>query len=80
MKKILPKDQQPTNDQKAKAHIIADQKKISRRAYRQIASVVTGADSTLKMTPIEADRFIRALERVPGKPDRQRMKRYGIPA
>lgn len=60
-----------TSTQKIYAHDIAGQKALiselgkMKPQYRYLAKAMTGQSSMLKMTAVEADRFIMALERLP---------------
>lgn len=58
----LPRELQPTDQQKAIIHMILDKKKISEIQYKRLALAYTGVDSTLKMTPEQAGVLINNLK------------------
>lgn len=58
----LPPELQPTDQQKATIHAIADSKKITPNQYKRLALAYTGVDSTLKMTPEQATHLIDMLK------------------
>lgn len=78
MIKPLPKDKQPSNDLKAKAHIIADQKGLTEPEYRKLAQSTTGVSSMLAMSPHQAEKFIRVLDSSHDKKTRERVARYAM--
>ena len=51
-----------TNKQKARAHIVQKENKISDERYKKMAIESTGQSSIKNMTKTEADRFIRTLQ------------------
>jgi len=57
----LPPELQPTDIQKQTIHQIIQTKKITPIQYKRLAKAYTGVDSTLKMTPEQADHFAEML-------------------
>lgn len=60
----LPKELQPTMQQKGQAHMLAQKKKITPIQYKRLAKLYTEVDSMTKMTPEQAKIFIEALEAI----------------
>ena len=63
----LPKELQPTDQQKARIHIMLDSKKITPIQAKRLYLAYTGVDSTLKMTPEQANHLIEMIKNLKPK-------------